>query len=156
MSKLVGYVAPLNFSSLRSDLFGRVEAEMDRLFNEAFSPRSAQRAKGDLYPKTDIVRKGDRALEFRCAIPFVSKDDVKIELQEGNLTISGKAEKSNVQECDYLLKELRRSSFTRSWFLGDHVQPGDVKAKFKDGILYVTVENAFELEKNKTHVIDIK
>jgi len=158
MGKLtIGHVTPLSFPALRTDYFGRMEAEMDRLFNEFLSPRSAQRAKGDHYPKTDVFREGED-LHFHAALPFVKKDDVKIELKDNILTISGQAEAVNEEEgVEYYTRELRHSSFSRSWELPATAKQSEIVAKYEDGILKIAVKKVFaELEEKKPKLIEIQ
>ena len=157
MSSLVGKIVPLSYPALRDDAFGRIETALDKLFNEALSPSFAQKAKENLYPKTNIVRKGERGLEFQCAVPFVKREDISVELQGGHLKISGKSSHSDANKDDYLCREIPRSQFYRAWELGDHIQPGDISAEVKEGVLYVTVNNAFRLKDTQNkNVIEIK
>lgn len=154
MSNLIlGHVSPL--TSLRTDVFGRLESEVDRFFNEMLNPKSAQRARGDHYPKTDIVRKGETDLEFRMALPFVKKEDVNIELCDGYLTVSGKSEEVSEAKADYLLKELRKSAFCRSFYVGDTVKTDSISAELKEGVLFITLKGALAEKVPKRQLISI-
>ena len=79
-------------------------------------------------------------------IPGFDKDDIKIELQEGYLTIT--AEKDDEKEdkhAKYLKRERFSGMCSRSYYVGDNVREEDIKANFKNGIL--TVEFPKEPEK---------
>ena len=162
MSNIVlGHVTPLTWPNLsRDDVFGRLEAEVDRMLNDFLSPKSLQRVKGDHYPKTDVFQKG-ADLCFHAALPFVKKEDLCVELKDNVLTISGKAEERPKESGDdgvhWFQRELKRSAFTRSWSLPDTKGVPEVDAAFEDGVLKVTVKNIFqEPEESKPKLIDIK
>lgn len=95
--------------------------------------------------RTDLKEKeGKYYLEID--IPGFDKEDIKIELQDGYLTIS--AEKDDEKEEKHV-KYLKREKFSgmcsRSYYVGDNVKEEDIKANFKNGIL--TVEFPKEQEK---------
>ena len=79
-------------------------------------------------------------------VPGYDKEDIKIELQDGYLTVS--AEKNEEKE-DKHAKYLKRERFTgmcsRSYYVGDNLKEEDIKANFKNGIL--TIEFPKEVEK---------
>ena len=95
--------------------------------------------------RTDLKEKeGKYYLEID--IPGFDKEDIKIELQDGYLTIS--AEKDNEKEekhAKYLKRERFSGMCSRSYYVGDNVKEEDIKANFKNGIL--TVEFPKEQEK---------
>jgi HSP20 family protein len=70
------------------------------------------------------------------------KDEIDIEVKEGVLTISGGASQLNEQtdKSVYLLRELKRSSFSRSFKLGDQLDASEVDAQFNNGLLTVTIQ----------------
>jgi frataxin-like iron-binding protein CyaY len=70
------------------------------------------------------------------------KDEIDIEVKEGVLTISGGASQLNEQtdKSVYLLRELKRSSFSRSFKLGDQLDASAVDAQFDNGLLTVTIQ----------------
>ncbi len=95
--------------------------------------------------RTDLKEKeGKYYLEID--IPGFDKEDIKIELQDGYLTIS--AEKDDEKEekhVKYLKRERFSGMCSRSYYVGDNVKEEDIKANFKNGIL--TVEFPKEQEK---------
>jgi HSP20 family protein len=70
------------------------------------------------------------------------KDEIDISVQDGVLTISGKASQSTEQtdKAVYLLRELKRSAFSRSFKVGDQLDVSDVDAKFNNGLLIITIQ----------------
>ena len=108
------------------------------------------------YPKVDIVDFKDR-LEITSEIPGLSKKDISIEVKEGTLTIAGqkKEKKENGEKGTYLYRELKHSSFRRSFLLGDNLAPDEIKAKFENGILNVSIPKV-EPKVEEAQIIDIE
>jgi HSP20 family protein len=95
------------------------------------------------------------------ALPQVQKDNVKITLEDGILTVSGKAnEIKESDKCEVLCKEIRRSAFTRSWQLPDradlNVCAEDIVADFYDGLLRIRVIGAYDTVGKKSKAEEIK
>jgi HSP20 family protein len=90
-------------------------------------------------PKMDVFEK-DGQLTLRAELPGLTKDDVELMLDHGDLVLRGKREQeSEVQEADYYRSERHYGSFYRRLALGFEVKPEQVTARFKDGILEVTL-----------------
>ena len=88
--------------------------------------------------KVDIQQKEKEYL-VEAELPGVNHDEVKVELNDGNLQIEVKREENvNEENKNYVHRERRFSSMCRSIYLGDAASEG-VKAKLEDGILKVTV-----------------
>lgn len=105
--------------------------------------------------KTDI-KEHEGNFELSIDLPGYKKDDLKIALKDGYLTV-GAEQKSEDSEKDskgkYIRRERYYGSCSRSFYVGDQVTEEDVKAKFEDGILKITVpkkeEEAAEPEEDK-------
>ena len=95
--------------------------------------------------KTDLKEKDGKYM-LEIDVPGYDKEDIKIELNEGYLTVS--AEKNEEKE-DKHAKYLKRERFTgmcsRSYYVGDNLKEEDIKASFKNGIL--SIEFPKEVEK---------
>ena len=91
------------------------------------------------YPKVDVTDHEDK-IKIEAEIPGLSKDEVSVDFQEGILSISGtKREDSKSSEKKYIRRELKRSSFKRSFKINDSFLHDKIKADFKDGILFIDV-----------------
>jgi len=88
-------------------------------------------------PLVDIVEDGKEYL-IKVELPEVQKDDVKVTVESGTLTISGerKAEKEQ-KGCRFHRVERYYGRFERSFSVPDDAEADDVKAEFKDGVLRV-------------------
>ena len=92
---------------------------------------------------------------FVAEIPGLDKKQLNVEVEEGILTISG--DKHNTFENDgakVLRKELKQSSFKRSFELGELLDGDNISAKFKDGVLSVSIPKT-EPEQPKKHSVKI-
>ena len=108
------------------------------------------------YPKVDIVDFKDR-LEITSEIPGLTKKDISIEVKDSILTISGKKQEKNENEEQgtYLYRELKHSSFKRSFTLSDNLASGRIKAQFENGTLNVSIPK-IEPKIEEATVIDIE
>lgn len=90
-------------------------------------------------PAVDVVR-DDGNLVLRADMPGIKPDEIKIEIREGYLTVSGEHEEtSEGKEENYVRRERRYGSFSRSLALPDGVEAKKIKAKTHDGVLEVTI-----------------
>jgi HSP20 family protein len=120
---------------------GTIQNEMNRLFNSFFdtpAPANGQALRRWVPPMDLVETETDFVL--RADLPGMSEADVKIELDDGLLTISGdrKAEHEE-RKAGYYRVERSFGAFRRSLTVPEGVDPGSVKATFDRGVLEVTV-----------------
>lgn len=111
-------------------VFGRPLARMEP--NEMFTV-------ADWTPSADISET-DTAYMIKAEIPGVNKEDVKVTIENGMLTIQGER-RMEKEEKDKKFHRVERSygSFMRSFRVPDDADESAVKAEFKDGVLNVTL-----------------
>jgi HSP20 family protein len=98
-------------------------------------------------PAIDVER-GEKAVTVRADVPGVNPDDIKIEVDDGVLTISGEhEERQETSDNDYVRRERRYGSFSRSMALPVGIDASKIKAKTKDGVVEVTVPLPVEHKK---------
>ncbi len=87
-------------------------------------------------PRVDIVEEKN-AYRLHADLPGMSKDDIKVSVENGVLTLSGerKAEKKERKDDSYEYFERSYGSFTRSFNLPEHVDANAIKAGYHDGVL---------------------
>ena len=91
------------------------------------------------YPKVDVIDYSDR-ITIEAEIPGLSQEEVSVDLEENVLTVSGgKNKKQETSDIKYIRKELKRSSFKRSFKLGKNINQKKVNADFNNGVLLVTL-----------------
>lgn len=109
--------------------------------------------------KTDIREKDD-SYELDIDLPGFKKDEVKAKLENGFLTIAAekgldKDEKDS--EGRYIRQERYAGAMSRSFYVGDSIKQEDIKAKFEDGILKLSVpKNEVKKLENKEQYIAIE
>jgi HSP20 family protein len=134
--------------------FSTLQNEMNRLFNTVFDAPSPSNA-GAMrrwMPAMDLVESGDHFV-LRADLPGLSEEDVKIELEDGTLTISGerKAEHESRDEGYYRL-ERASGAFSRTLQLPKGIDPEAVSASFDRGVLEVRIPKPEERKPRRIEI----
>ena len=104
------------------------------------------------YPKVNVYEYDDK-IGIVAEIPGLDKKQLEVEVLEGILTISG--DKHSAFESDgakVLRKELKESSFRRSFELGELLDGDNIAANFKDGILSISIPKSEPEKPKRTYV----
>jgi len=92
--------------------------------------------------KTD-VKETDNSYEVDIDLPGFKKDEIEAKLENGYLTISAAKgldkEEKNEKDGKYIRKERYSGAMSRSFYVGDELKQEDIKAKYQDGILKLSV-----------------
>lgn len=91
--------------------------------------------------KTDI-KENSTGYELAIELPGFKKEDVSAELKDGYMTIKAETKTDNDSKDEngkYIRKERYYGSCQRSFYVGDDITEEDIKAKFENGILMVTI-----------------
>ena len=113
--------------------------DFDRDFWGRKNPLYGKNAKNIM--KTDI-REHDAGYELDIDLPGFKKDEINVELENGYLTISaakGLDKDEQDKKGKYIRKERYAGAMQRSFYVGDAVTEEDIKAKFEDGILKLSI-----------------
>jgi HSP20 family protein len=107
----------------------------------------------DWRPAVDI-EETEEAYLIKVELPEVRKEDVKVSVQNGILTLQGER-RMEKEKKDRKVHRVERfyGNFVRSFALPDEVEAQDVSAEFKDGMLYVRMGKS---EKAKPRSIEVK
>ena len=91
-------------------------------------------------PKVN-VKETDKAYEIEIANPGFSKDETKIEVKNGIITVSMTSESKEGEgtEDKYHVKQWSKSSYEESWNLPENVIDDQISAKNVDGVLTITL-----------------
>lgn len=107
---------------------------------------------GSTLPSVNLIE-NEKNFRIELAAPGMKKDDFKIELHNGILTIAAEKKEEKEEkdkEGNYLRREFRYSSFKRSFNMPESIRQDDIKAKYNDGILTIDLAKVEEkMEKNK-------
>jgi HSP20 family protein len=104
-------------------------------------------------PQMDIIDRDD-TIVVRAALPGVDKENLEVSTTNQSLTIRGSTQKETKEEAgEYYRHEISRGNFLRTVTLPAAIDEASIKAKFKDGMLEVTLP---KLESAKRHSINIE
>jgi HSP20 family protein len=132
----------------------------DRMFDQMVSQQFPEIEKqvgvkpfsGTAYPKVNVYEYDDK-VGIVAEIPGLDKKDLSIDVEDGILTIAGnKHGLFDDTGAKILRRELKHSSFSRSFELGELLNGDKVKASFKDGLLSVEVPKTEPEKPKKTSV----
>jgi HSP20 family protein len=145
------------FSALR-----QMTSEFDRFFGEGGFPAFRfPFFKGSAFegtswmPEIDVFEKDNR-LVTKIDLPGMKKEDVKVEITDGQLAISGeRRSEAEEKKEQYYRCEREYGSFYRAVPLPEGVKLEDVKATFADGVLEVSVPLPAKAE-SKVHTVAIQ
>jgi len=107
---------------------------------------------GDWAPRVDISET-DKEFQIKAEIPDVKKDDVKVTLENGVLTIRGER-KQEKEESGKKFHRIERhyGSFIRSFTLPDNIDETKIQASFKDGMLNLQIPKTKEAKQKGIEV----
>ncbi len=124
----------------------------DDLFNDRFFNSDVTVGKS-FTPQVDISET-DKAFELSFAVPGIKKDEIKIDLNEGQLIVSGERKfEEKKEEKNFHSVETRYGSFSRSFHLPDNIDADKVEAKYEDGLLNITIPKDEKKIQKKTIAI---
>ncbi len=145
---------------LMPSIFG--ESLFDDLFDD-FSKPSKYFAKyntpANSVMSTDVKETDDK-YEMDISLPGYNKEDIKMQLKNGYLTITAQTQSDNDQKDDdgkYIRRERFYGTCSRNFYVGKNLTQEDITAKFENGVLKVSVpkkEKVPAVEENKYIAIE--
>ena len=119
----------------------------DDFFDDPFF-KGGERTSQPLMMKTDI-REDEKNYIIDVDLPGFEKENIKIALEDGYLTINAKMDSSHKDEKKgkFIKRERYVGECSRSFYVGEDVKEEDIKASFKNGILTLDVPKVDEDEK---------
>ena len=102
-------------------------------------------------PPVDIRETAD-AIVAHAALPGVEKEDLELEVKDGNLVLVGKRKETGGQQDNWIRRELPYGQFYRAFKLSAEVKADAVKASFKNGILEIHLPKAEEAKPRKVRI----
>ena len=108
----------------------------DGFFNDPFFERDERKLM-----KTDIKEKKDKYI-IDMDLPGYEKENIKISIEEGYLTINATMNSENEENDDegnFIRQERYTGECSRSFYIGDNITENDIKESFKNGILKLEV-----------------
>ena len=133
-----------------------VPAYWDYFFNDNFFNSMHTTPRNTNTPAVNIVE-DDKEYGLEIAVPGVSRDHFKIEVDKDVLTISSEKKDEKQDETrNYMRREFSFKSFSRSFQLPDTVDQGSIKASFDAGILYISLPKKEEVVQKAPKQIAVK
>jgi len=123
------------------DLFFPFAGNMfDSLFNETAAQING--SESAFKPGANILET-EKAFEIQLALPGMKKEDVKIDLHENNLTVSGERIFQTEETKGTLhYNEIRQGKFSRSFVIPENITHDAIEANFANGMLEITLPKA--------------
>ena len=132
-----------------------IQSEMNRLFNTFFdTPTTAGNAAPvrRWMPAMDLVEHEDHFL-LTADLPGMKQEDVKLEVSDGVLTIAGERKTTHEErKGGYIRIERAAGTFQRSLTLPEGVDPEQVGASFRDGVLEVRIPKPVERKPHRVQI----
>ena len=129
------------FDQLMSKQFPTFQDEVGVSFNQG------------AYPKVNVYECDDK-ISIVAEIPGLDKKNVTVDVEEDVLIISGDKHGFDSDGGKCITRELKQSAFKRSFNLGEYLDGTKVSAKFKDGMLSISIPKK-EPEQPKKHSVKI-
>ena len=133
-----------SIDKMRDEFFTPFDSLFNKVFNETFPYATKELGPNFFeqgsYPKVNVMEHPQR-VTIEAAVPGLAHEDVDIEILNNTLTISGDKQSSREEdhEATFVRRELKKSSFQRTFKLGDNLMPEDISATFENGMLYVDI-----------------
>ena len=148
------YVNPKHLN--RDEFLTPFDKVFDELMNKTFPTFQEETGVSfnqGAYPKVNVYEY-DEKISIVAEIPGLDKKNVSVEVEDQVLTISGDKHGFDSDGGKCITRELKQSAFTRSFNLGEYLDGTNVSAKFKDGMLSISIPKK-EPEQPKKHSVKI-
>jgi HSP20 family protein len=130
----------------------RMEREMEDLFGKFFRELPWPRGWGEGRPALDMLDRKDEVV-LRADLPGLEQKDIEVDVEEGLLTIRGERKgEQEVKEEGFYRCERWAGAFTRTVGLPPGVDPENIKATFKNGVLEVHLPKTREAKGKKIEI----
>ena len=148
------FVKPRNLN--RDEFLTPFDKVFDELMNKTFPTFKEETGVSfnqGAYPKVNVYEYDDK-IGIVAEIPGLDKSNVSVDVEEDVLIISGDKHGFDSDGGKCITRELKQSAFTRSFNLGEYLDGKNLSAKFKDGMLSISIPKK-EPEQPKKHSVKI-
>ena len=128
-----------SFDASLFDEFRRLESEMDQLFGRGSLPAGIRAMRRGAFPPINVGATPERVDVYLFAAGLDPKS-LDISIQQNLLAVSGERKVPVDEGADYYRQERFDGEFRRVITLPDDVDPDRVEAKYRDGVLQITVQ----------------
>ena len=127
-----------SFDTNLFDEFGRLDKEMDQLFGGTAWPMGIRAVRRGTFPPMNVGATPDSVDVYLFAAGLDPRE-IDLSIQQNLLTVSGSRKVEVDDEADYYRRERFDGDFRRVVTLPEDVDPERVDAKYRDGVLHITV-----------------
>ncbi|KRT66044.1 MAG: Heat shock protein Hsp20 [Candidatus Dadabacteria bacterium CSP1-2] len=136
--------------------FGSLQERINRMFDDTirtlYPTDGEELEKGTWAPAVDIYETND-SFVVSADLPGLNKDEIQIDLKDNTLTLKGEKKfEEKVSKDNYIRVERAYGSFVRSFTLPQNVDPEKIKAKYKEGVLEITIPKKEEAKPKQIKV----
>ncbi len=134
-----------------ADPFLALHRQVNRLFDDVFRDFNLPLSRDGAafgWPSVEITE-DDKQIKVAAELPGLEEGDIDLSFEDGILTLSGE-KKSETKNASY--SERWQGRFSRSIDLGPDADPDKVNAKFRNGLLTVTVEKRPEAQSQRRRI----
>lgn len=132
--------------------FADMPVRFNSLLDELFTDSRIDSNPANWIPAVNISEKTN-AYSIDISLPGIDKKDVKIEIEEGMLHVSGQRNEEVKEENEkFSLREIRSGSFKRSFRLPETADTEKVSASMNNGILNLEIAKKEEAKTNKREI----
>ncbi len=140
----------------RNGPFEDFSSDMERVFDSVlgrtFGTMLRNGSNEKFLPTIDLAETAD-AFEISVDLPGIKPEEVKLEMHEGQLVISGKREETTERkEKSYHYTERARGSFVRSVVLPSEIDTENIDAQYEHGVLHVKVPKSAKAQPKKIEI----
>ena len=130
----------------KRDMFNFFD-DVDQMISQAFfHPLGTEHESGSFSPFMN-VNESDLEYTVSMDLPGVNKKDVEVHMSEGMVTVIGERTNNKEEQGNACIwKETSHGTFRRSFELSNAVQEDKIKARFKNGVLTLTIPKAEEIK----------
>jgi HSP20 family protein len=123
-----------------------LQERLDRMFRDVEKVKTEEFSASEWTPPVDIFESGDLFI-LKLEVPEVDKSSIDIKIHDDELTISGERKlEPGTENADYRRMERGYGTFTRTFSLARTIDPANIKAVMKDGILRVELSKREEIK----------
>jgi len=127
-----------------------------RVFDEFFQTTPAARPVVQTSVPAVNVKETNDNFELEVAAPGFHKEDIKIEVNKGVLTISGEQKAATAeQQSGYTRREFRAANFSRRFTLPETANDAQIRAQYNNGILHVVLPKKEEAKPQPARLIAV-
>lgn len=142
---------PMSRPESSPDLFGTLQREVNRVFDQMFGGAATQALTG--FAPSVEMRESEQGIVVTCELPGMDEKDVAVALEGDLLTLSGEKRQDKTEEkTGTHLSERSYGSFRRSLRLPWAADPAQARAGFDKGVLTVTLQRPPEAKPSANRI----